>query len=1159
MTTIPLRVYNREIENLIDRGQTEEALAHCKYILNNYPKHIDTYRLLGKAYLETQRYTEAADILQRVLSVLPDDFVSQIGMSIIREDEGNLDAAIYHMKRAYEIQPSNPAIQEELRRLYGRRDGVEPVRLRLTRGALVRMYYRGNLYRQAIAEIKAALNEEPGQLDLEVILAQCYAQSGQRVEATEVCSRLVSRLPYCFEANRILSEILPSTARAEDANVFKERLIALDPYLAFITPVAPTPAEVNDNAVMIERLDWQPSDFDNQQPQWARAAGINLHPEKTETPPDWLTNIHVTPHQPAVTVIEPEAEHPGQKQSDENQPSVEQPVQADIPDWLRSAGWAESTGPEKPPQETFDEKEIEEESSVEAAPAEMPDWLKSLAPSAFDAGQQVEQTSSDETVDRQRLDQPVTGAPQGTEPGIPELPDWLTSFQSEPAQTTGASASNESITEWLSKKTIPESPEEESQQTAEAQFASATEERSAGEETITEWLSKQPLPSFPSEEPQLPQEFESLTPEMPSAAETPSASEESLTEWLSKQPVPSISDDLSVDSKSAEPVVPVDLPISEQRIETPGTGVSAPEAEPAEEIPEWLKDLAPQMEISQPVEESPITEAPPTSPTSDWIPGIPEVESSADSVIPDWLKGLEQEFPIAVEPAPVDQAQTSITEQPLEEHIPENPVSIDEIRPSIETPEETSVLSSTSDATLDWLQSLSTEQPHTEEAVTTPVESSIPEWLRFDEIPEAKPEEEVSADAEIQSESLPIVGIPEEPLATIVEENGQTEAVEPLPEITFEISTEVEALPFVETSAGVDTLKPVEEVTLQPTSETPTEIPVEEVSLPATSSLVEPPSAPTEEITQPSEFEKVEISREPSLLDQHSEEAFTWLESLAARQGALEEELLTRPEDRREAPPDWVIAEQSAELSEEKPAEHENMEEIEPHLVQPVEFEPPAPAPEPLPAWLQDLPAQAAEGPAIPVEHGGETTPLHEEIVPPDTQPEAEPDVIPAWVENAQTATIEESNAPVEVIPEWLKDLQPPSPVPVEPFMTAEEEESSTKPVAVGASSVPPLPDDLRHEAEEAEKEIAAANEDEDLRQARADLKKGLVDEALEQYNQFIQNNEHLEETIHDLREALYLYPVDVTIWQALGDAYFRTNRIQDAMDAYTKAEELLR
>jgi hypothetical protein len=37
------------------------------------------------------------DIFQRVLAAVPDDFVSHVGLSIIRDDQGKLDDAIWHM------------------------------------------------------------------------------------------------------------------------------------------------------------------------------------------------------------------------------------------------------------------------------------------------------------------------------------------------------------------------------------------------------------------------------------------------------------------------------------------------------------------------------------------------------------------------------------------------------------------------------------------------------------------------------------------------------------------------------------------------------------------------------------------------------------------------------------------------------------------------------------------------------------------------------------------------------------------------------------------------------------------------------------------------------------------------------------------------------
>ncbi len=79
------------------------------------------------------------------------------------------------------------------------------------------------------------------------------------------------------------------------------------------------------------------------------------------------------------------------------------------------------------------------------------------------------------------------------------------------------------------------------------------------------------------------------------------------------------------------------------------------------------------------------------------------------------------------------------------------------------------------------------------------------------------------------------------------------------------------------------------------------------------------------------------------------------------------------------------------------------------------------------------------------------------------------------------------------------------------------------------------------------------------LGSARNELSRSNIPGALESYAKLIKKGRYLDEVIYDLREALYRYPVEVTIWQSLGDAYMRSNRLQDALDAYTKAEELLR
>src|SRR5512141_293262 len=221
MAKVSLRAYNREIETMIDRGQLEEAVAHCRHILKTYPKHLETYRLLGKAYLEAKRYPDAADIFSRILVAVPDDCVAHVGMSIIRDEDGKLDDAIWHMERAFETQPSNPAIQSELQRLYGRRDGVQPPRIRMTRGALAHMYVQGELYPQAISEIKSVLNDDAGRADMQALLARACYRTGLKNEAADVSSTLLRRYPYSLDGNRVLAEILGAD-RPENAQLYRQ-------------------------------------------------------------------------------------------------------------------------------------------------------------------------------------------------------------------------------------------------------------------------------------------------------------------------------------------------------------------------------------------------------------------------------------------------------------------------------------------------------------------------------------------------------------------------------------------------------------------------------------------------------------------------------------------------------------------------------------------------------------------------------------------------------------------------------------------------------------------------------------------------------------------------------------------------------------------------
>ena len=230
MSKVSLKEYIRDINSLIEENHIREAKEHCAYILKSYPKYIDVYRLLGKAHLESRRYDEAEKIFVRVLAVLPDDFISHLGMSVVKEEQENLDAAIWHMERAYELK-STQTIHEELHRLFTLRDGIAPPKPLITRGALIRINVRSGLYQQALKEIDHALKEDPQRLDLEILRAQIYYQQKNIPLAVRYCKMILQKRPYAYDANLLMTEI---ASTAEQAEPFKQRMFELDPYTSLV-------------------------------------------------------------------------------------------------------------------------------------------------------------------------------------------------------------------------------------------------------------------------------------------------------------------------------------------------------------------------------------------------------------------------------------------------------------------------------------------------------------------------------------------------------------------------------------------------------------------------------------------------------------------------------------------------------------------------------------------------------------------------------------------------------------------------------------------------------------------------------------------------------------------------------------------------------------
>ena len=1032
MAKVSLRAYNREIEAMIDRGHLDEAIAHCQHILKTYPKHLETYRLLGKSYLEAKRHDEAVDIFSRVLVAEPSDFVAQVGMSIIRDEQGKFDDAIWHMERAFETQPSNAAIQGELQRLYGRRDGVQPPRIRMTRGALAHMYMQGELYPQTISETKGVLEEDQGRTDMQALLAKAYFKSGQKNNAADAASAVLKRYPFCLDANRVLTEILGSD-RPESAEVYRRRVFELDPYAAQVNGSVFESKEVSDAAVTIEQLDWngQPTGMSS---DWGSTSAISL---KEGEQPDWLKNAafaddeSAAPSAPAFV-----SDQEAASSSDADTPA--QPAE-DIPDFLRQAGWGESTGAfdESKSSAMFDDEPVADAQPIEQG--DMPDWVKAMAP---------EEASATESTEDE------------------EIPDWINKIGTGELPVPSVGSSSEGQTDWLS-------------QINEDTTVSSDE---------SDFLSQLGGESEPESQSQMDDDTDFLNSLKGDEPDPTVASSEERTAMPDDKGNLGMGKDEQDDSFAWLENLAAKQGASEGLLTTP--------EERREEEPDWVKQAKGLSEASgeQPEEgassteeagidtqamEEPLSEPVASASETEYVEELGKSDEDRDDSF-SWLENLaakqgateglltKPEERHEEEPDWIKQAKGEQPAQPAQEA-----ANIEELGKSDEE----------RDDSFSWLENLAAKQGATEGLLTKPEErrEEEPDWVKqAKDSAESKPPAQAPAETPSATEDdMDWMKDAKEVGEQFFDESMRTSDDEVAPAETTETTTEDEVMEAAPASTADDTdawLKTLEEP--------------EQEQTPSTSSSDDDMMAWMEQKEDSSVTETAVPENET---DETSDDDLPgWLSGLD------EDESEPVTESDSDDLPAWMkdeTGELVAEPTQIEPTRSTDWTPEEQPEPDAKEEEPSAPPPAPEPASETPQPAPEPESEPEPVAKSEEPAP----------EPEKKPKP-------------------------QKKEVKPAT--PPEPY----KEPVTRKTTGMLEMPVDPI-----------------------LGSARAELSRSNIPGALETYGKLIKKGRFLEEVIYDLRDALYRYPVEVSIWQSLGDAYMRSNQLQDALDAYTKAEELLR
>jgi tetratricopeptide (TPR) repeat protein len=616
MVNTTLRAYLDELNLLLEQEALEEVIGHCRHILQHYPKNVESYRFLGRALLEKKRHAEAADVFQRVLSALPDDFVSHLGLSSVSEEQGQLPAAIWHLERAYEQEPNNMALQGELQRLYERRDGTMPARIQMTHGALVRIYAKGNLFEQAIHELQMALAQAPDRIDLSLLLADVLWSMDRPIEAGEVALRVLEKLPDSIEANRLMATLWLKSGRPSEAAPFVSRLEQLDPFVAWQTVQGkPVPS----NAFQLPRLDWDAkaaAALATDVPDWVNAiSNVFEAPDSVSLggANNWLEEAIPAPEAPRSPLAGFDVFGTQRREPAESE-AVQAPVE--LPDWMEDAA-AEPASP--------------------APESDVPDWFKDSGVGESETGTTLPDWFEE-----------AVGAPEETPPVGEQLPSGFTDLLAGISNKRSSNVDqNEELPpiaadlpDWMSELEAPSPAEEAPAQALDAMSWLATESPALPEEAEAapqaeagglDWLGELPAVETPAEAVETPPQAEAGGLDWPSelpAVETPAEAVEAAPQaeageldWLSELPAVETPAEAAPQAEAGELDWLSELPA----VETP-----APESvETAAEEVDWFASL-PGVEPTQTAETGEPVQ--PVDNGLDWLDTAPEPETAMAEV-----------------------------------------------------------------------------------------------------------------------------------------------------------------------------------------------------------------------------------------------------------------------------------------------------------------------------------------------------------------------------------------------------------------------------------------------------------------------------------------------------------------------------------------------
>jgi tetratricopeptide (TPR) repeat protein len=188
--------YNNIAISLLQKGKTDEAIAHYNKALELDPNYGEGHYNLANALLRLGRTQEAVAHYEKALEIYPKNISARYNLASVLVQSGRVEEGIAHHRKALELNPKNAAAHNNL--------GV----------ALL----RAGRVEEAAAHYRQALALDPNNSQANYNLANTLVQKGQLDEAVQYYKRALQSNPRDAAAHDRLSKVLRQLGRVDEAD-----------------------------------------------------------------------------------------------------------------------------------------------------------------------------------------------------------------------------------------------------------------------------------------------------------------------------------------------------------------------------------------------------------------------------------------------------------------------------------------------------------------------------------------------------------------------------------------------------------------------------------------------------------------------------------------------------------------------------------------------------------------------------------------------------------------------------------------------------------------------------------------------------------------------------------------------------------------------------